>query len=137
MLSISGNMHLSIRWCIVYVNTILCSCTVLEYLPSYHRVTAHVRTRGQSIHHPTSLHNDDTYITFTILGYKTFFDVVVRGLRTRLKICISTGNTVPRSPIGFQKLSCSGVPSIILHNNMIYSISQVSLHCNLYAEMLF
>lgn len=107
ILSISGNAHLSIRRCIMYVNTILCSCTVLKFVPFYHRVTARVQKGGQSIHHPTSLHSDD--ICGRCSRYVEAFSVVAaRGLRTCLKICISTKNTVPGSPIGFPKWSFQG-----------------------------
>lgn len=57
------------------------------------RVTAHVRNREQSIHHLTSLHNDDTAGRKDIpllkpLSAKLFFVVAVSGLRSNLKICI-------------------------------------------------
>lgn len=113
----NGNTHLSIRRCIMYVNTILCSCTVLELLPFYHRVTAHVRNRGRSIHHLTSLHHDDTagrykgYITFKTSEWKSCFSVAVSGSRIHLKNMYFNNkkkslfqkNTVPGFPLCFQK----------------------------------
>lgn len=93
----------------MYVNTILCSCTVLEFPPFYHRVTAHVRNRGQSIHHLTSLHHDDTagryrgYITFKTSERKAFFFCFVEWLEDKKKALCSKKYS-PRVPDMFSEM---------------------------------
>lgn len=67
---------------------------MLKFLSFYQRVTAHVRNRGQSIHHLTSLHHDDTAgrhrdtedMSLRKPQAQSAFVVAVSGLRTHLKI---------------------------------------------------
>lgn len=72
------------------------------------------------------------YVTWVVVA------AAARGSRARQKFHYNEIKYSPSvSPGGFQKgPRTEGCPSIILHNKMIYSISQASLHCNLNADVL-
>ena len=122
-------------------------CMVLDLVPFSYKVTVHALSRGQSIHHLTSLHHHDTAGRYKeCITFKTFW------VQSSLFQWVVTGyifKYVFQKRYLFQKIqslgpcyviqewSLSGVSSIKLHNNIICSISKVSLCCNIYAEIPF